>query len=185
MTDKFIASGHIDGSIRLWSGKQRSLIYRFAKLHDDSVTSLCINALTSTITSVGKDHSVRLIDYRDFSILDEVWPDEYINIKHSSESISCGSYSQHIVIASADENLLIYNLEKESREKGPKRLAVGRSQSMFQKDNFQFFNSAPLKLKLAKVIDSGEKRGFDKKVESLLSSMKKSNHRTRSINCIA
>jgi hypothetical protein len=37
---------------------------------------------------VGKDHSLKLSDYIEKEVLDEIWPDDYINIKHSSESVS-------------------------------------------------------------------------------------------------
>lgn len=165
VTDKFLASGHLDGSVRLWSGKKKALIYRFENLHDDSVTSLCINSLwkgfgvSSTITTVGKDHSIRLVDYRDFEVLDEAWPDEYINIKHSSESISWGAFSQHIVVASGNDKLLIYNLEKEQNDpkksitKAKKFGTYNRSYSMSAKDDLKFINNNPIKLKLSKVID--------------------------------
>jgi hypothetical protein len=40
MMDGIVASGHLDGSIRIWSGKKMSLVYRFAGLHEDAVNSL-------------------------------------------------------------------------------------------------------------------------------------------------
>jgi WD40 repeat protein len=88
MMDGIVASGHSDGSIRVWSGRRMTLIYRFANLHEDAITSLCLNPITNTITSVAKDHSLKLCDYKDYEVLDEDFPDEYVNIKHSSESIS-------------------------------------------------------------------------------------------------
>ena len=56
MLDGIIATGHLDGSVRIWSGRQKSLIYRFINVHDDAVTSLCLNPITMTVTTVGKDH---------------------------------------------------------------------------------------------------------------------------------
>lgn len=116
MLDGIMASGHLDGSIKIWSARNMSLIYRFQSLHEDAVNSIWINPVTYTITSVAKDHSVKLWDYKENVILDEIWPDEYVNIKHSSESISWGAYSQHIVIASANGKMLIYNLENQKEE---------------------------------------------------------------------
>jgi WD40 repeat protein len=155
MMDGIVASGHLDGSIRIWSGKKMSLVYRFASLHEDAVNSLWINPITYTIASVAKDHSLKLCDYRDFKILDEVFPDEYVNIKHSSESISCGSYSQHIVLASANGKILIYNLENKKEPHNPLNLSPNlRSHSLGSYADFH--RSTPnggLKLKLIKVTD--------------------------------
>lgn len=156
MMDGIVASGHSDGSIRVWSGRRMSLIYRFANLHNDAITSLSINPITNTITSVAKDHSLKLWDYKDYEVLDEDYPDEYVNINHSSKSISSGSYSQHIVLASGNGKLLIYNLVKVNKGvKTDSSKQSLRSQSLGSYIDFQQnIHDSGLKLKLIKVIDS-------------------------------
>ena len=129
--DWIVASGHSDGSVRVWSSKQFSLLWRFGNLHTEGVTSLWINPITYTITSVSKDHSIKLIDYKQNHILDEKWPDDYINIKQSSESISSGSYSQHIVVASKNGKILIYNLENSKNQKKIRIESVRKSKSIY------------------------------------------------------
>ena len=98
--DSLIATGHLDGNVRIWSSKQQSLLCKFNSLHTEAVTSLCINPNTCTVISVSKDHSIKMIDYRSNQVIDEVWSDEYSNMMHWSESISWGNYFQQIVVAS-------------------------------------------------------------------------------------
>lgn len=161
--DGIIATGHLDGSVRIWSGKQHSLVYRFANLHEDVVNSVWINPATYTVTSVAKDHSIKLWDYKEHEVLDHIWPDDYINIKHSSESISCGAYSQHIVIASSNGKILIYALEnkrEESDKNKSKVKAATRSRSMGSYKDFQnaIFEQNCLRFKEVKVIDTKSKK---------------------------
>lgn len=85
--DGKIATGHLDGSVRLWSGRQKTLVYKFSNLHAEAVSSLCFNAMTFSVISVGQDHSIKLIDYKDNEVLDEQWPDNYINLKNAPQSI--------------------------------------------------------------------------------------------------
>ena len=161
-----VVTGHSDGSVRIWSGRQYSLVYVFLNLHTDAVNSLWISPITSTIVSVGKDHSLKLSDYIEKEVLDEIWPDDYINIKHSSESVSWGSYSQNFVIASANDKILMYTLENkkvdkklDKKEESLAYIPNGRSHSMGSFTNFysNFNSKKSLKFKQVKVIDTTSK----------------------------
>lgn len=174
--DWILASGHSDGSVRVWSARQYSLIWRFGNLHTDGVTSLCINPITYTITSVSKDHSIKLVDYKQNYILDEKWPDDYTNIKHSSESISWGAYSQHIVVASRNNKILIFNLENSKNSKKICIEPVRKSRSTYSREEYEKNDiiMKGLKLKITKTINIVHNKNGDDIFHKHSSSLPKS-----------
>lgn len=188
MLEGIIATGHSDKSVRVWSGKNYSLIYKFTNCHADEVNSLCINPVTWAIISVGKDHSIKLLDYKEHEILDEIWPDDYVNIKHSSETVAWAAYSQHIVVASANEKILVYSLENKRIEEKRRSTAkkVGRSMSMcsFSEFSENKIIKTWLKFKEMKVIDTTEKLSDDLALCALLNVPPKMRKKEDLINVI-
>ena len=156
MLDWVVASGHSDGSIRVWAGRQKTLIHRFPNLHNDAVTSLVLNPINFTITSVGRDHSLKLIDYKENEVLDSQWPDNYVNINHSPHSLTIATYMQSVILASANNKVLIYKLQKSEadihKQKGKR--VQSRSRTMFSLNDFiNTFNNDNLEHVLEKVIE--------------------------------
>ena len=158
--DGLVATGHSDGKVRIWSSKQFSLLWKFDNLHAEAVTSLCINPITCTVTSVSRDHSIKLIDYKSNKVLDELWPDEYWNIAHSSESISCGNYFQKIVVASGNWKILILSIENAKVLKASQKDPIRRAKSIsnFNELVHSRFMKKDLELKQQKCIDINLKK---------------------------
>jgi len=105
---------------------------------------------------VGKDHKVSLWDYKNQEVLDQDYPDDYINIKQSPETIWWGAYSQHIVVGSANGMILVYNLANKNKAKPKKFGQEMRSYSLRSKDDLNSVGS--WKLKLIKTIDTTQDR---------------------------
>lgn len=95
-----------------------------------------------------------MTDYKQNFILDEKWPDDYINIKHSSESISCGAYSQHIIVASKNGKILIFNLENSKNSKKIYIEPIRKFRSAGNREEFEKTDiiMKGLKLKLTKTM---------------------------------
>lgn len=79
------ASGHNDGTVKLWTPNNKSQI-KSIQAHGDTVTSVNFSGDGRFIMTTSRDHTVKLIDIKNFEELAVFDSDYYVNGSNTSRS---------------------------------------------------------------------------------------------------
>ena len=110
-----LASGHLDGHLRMWSIRTNELIYEFKDLHEDAITSCTITPDEKAILTNSRDHSLKLIDIRNYKVVCTFEDEHYLNGSATNRATvsSDGSYA---LVGSKNGNVLVFDLAKQCLE---------------------------------------------------------------------
>lgn len=108
-----VASGHKDGSLKLWSIKDSSLLYEIKKVHDDLISSVAYmpNDGNLLVTS-SKDDTVKIVDIRMHKVLHTFENEYYYNTSDTSR-IGISPAGRYLALGSKNGGLIIIDTEKQ------------------------------------------------------------------------
>ncbi len=70
MTDSVTATGHRDGSVKLWSIRDAKLMHEIKNVHDSLISSCqYVSSDSNQLVTSSRDQTVKLIDLRMFKVI--------------------------------------------------------------------------------------------------------------------
>lgn len=101
-------SGHFDSNLRIWDLKNGSLVTELNGIHTDQITSVSINADSTSVLTSSRDNTLKLIDIGTHEVVQTFKHDEYRNGANWAKS--CLSPDGSFVAAgSADGQVFIWD----------------------------------------------------------------------------
>ena len=103
-----MVSGHQDGTVKFWTGKQKECIQEI-EAHDNSVTSVNLTTDGRYLLTTSMDHTVKLFDAKHFEEISVFEHEEYINGDKTSRS--CVSPNgDYAVIGSKNGSVIVLKI---------------------------------------------------------------------------
>ena len=110
-SESLIVSGHLDGSLRFWSGRQEHKVTEMTDLHSDAITSVNIMPNGKQIVTTSRDHSVKLIDMATYRVLSTFEHEDYLNGSNTSRA-AIASNGKYGVLGSKNGAVIIFEQDK-------------------------------------------------------------------------
>jgi autophagy-related protein 16 len=109
-----IASGHQDGTVKFWTPRQKEAIEKI-ELHDSPITSVNFTQDGRYLLTTSLDHTIKLIDVRQFEEISTFDNENYINGSRTSRSCisPAGDYA---VVGSKNGSVIVLKLKFDELE---------------------------------------------------------------------
>ncbi|CAI2363605.1 unnamed protein product [Moneuplotes crassus] len=103
-----MASGHQDGTVKFWTPNQKDYIEQIEP-HGDPITSVCFTQDGRYLLTTSMDHTIKLIDVRQFEEISEFEHENYVNGNKTSRA-SIAPSGDYAVVGSKNGDVIILKL---------------------------------------------------------------------------
>lgn len=107
-------SGHKDGTVKFWTPTTKKCIKQ-VEVHDDAITSVNFTSDGRYLMTTSQDHTIKLIDVKQFEEVCMFESEHYLN-GHSSSRSSISPSGDYAVIGSKNGNVIVLKLKYDSIE---------------------------------------------------------------------
>lgn len=107
-----IVSGHLDGTLRFWCGRNEEKIHEMKDVHGDAITSVTRTLDGNYVLTNSRDHTLKFIDVRKYEEVAVFENDMYINGSNTNRA-TLNSSAKYGAVGSRQGNIIIFEIKGE------------------------------------------------------------------------